>query len=62
LIFPDRLYEMQKDRINEALTRHGASESELTLTGEVYTLMVPSPSGTTVLTFNARTGELITSV
>ena len=58
LILPQRLFEMQKNPIGEAFSRHGVNESELMLRGETYTLTVPSPSGTTMLTFDARTGGL----
>lgn len=58
VLSPERLYLTQKDRIKEALDRHGDTESDLLLAGGVYTLTVPSPSGTTVLTFDARTGDV----
>jgi len=61
LVLPEQLYLQQRKTIDEALSRQGTSESELILKGEVYSLMIPSPSGTTVLTFNARTGDLIAS-
>jgi len=61
LILPQRLFTLQKNPIGEALSRHGVNDSELLLRGEAYTLTVPSPSGTTILTFDARTGELRSS-
>jgi len=56
LVLPKRLFEMQKNPIGEAYSRQGVNESELMLRGEIYTLTIPSPSGTTILTFDARTG------
>lgn len=61
LILPAQLYTQQKTPIGEALSRHGVNETELMLQGETYTLTVPSQSGTTVLTFDARTGGLRSS-
>jgi hypothetical protein len=61
MILPQRLFTLQKNPIGEALSRHGVNDSELLLRGEAYTLTVPSPSGTTILTFDARTGELRSS-
>jgi hypothetical protein len=58
LIPPEQLYAARRDRIREALDRHGATESDLLLARGVYTITVPSPSGTTVLIFDARTGEM----
>jgi len=56
LVLPKRLFEMQKNPIGEAYSRQGVNESELMLRGETYLLTIPSPSGTTILTFDARTG------
>jgi hypothetical protein len=57
IIPPEQLYAAKKDRIKEALDQHGATDSDLLLAGDVYTITVPSTSGTTVLMFDARTGE-----
>ncbi|MDD1651889.1 MAG: hypothetical protein LUO86_02505 [Methanomicrobiales archaeon] len=58
LILPTTLFAKQKTAIGEAFSRRGVNESELILRGDSYTLTVPSPSGTTVLVFDARTGEV----
>ncbi|MDD1653679.1 MAG: hypothetical protein LUQ64_03950 [Methanomicrobiales archaeon] len=58
VLSPDRLYATQKARIKEVLDRQGTTESDLLLAGDVYTLTVPSTSGTSVLRFDARTGAV----
>jgi hypothetical protein len=61
LMLPQKLFEIQKKPIDEAFSRHGVKEGELMIRGETCTFTVPSPSGTTVLTFDARTGGLRSS-
>ncbi|MDD1676882.1 MAG: hypothetical protein LUQ40_04000 [Methanomicrobiales archaeon] len=61
MVEPDVLYSSQSRAIGQAMTRHNTDVSNLELVGTTYTITFTSSGSITVLTFNARTGELLSS-
>jgi len=61
VVDPDVLYSSQSQVIGQAMTRHRTDVSNLELVGTTYTITFTSSGSITVLTFNAITGELLSS-
>jgi hypothetical protein len=58
---PDVLYGNQSPEIGRALARHSTGTSNLEIVGDTYTITVTSSGSISILSFNARTGELLSS-
>jgi hypothetical protein len=61
IILPDVLYGNQSSLLEQALTRHNTGTSNLEIVGNTYTITVTSSGTITILSFNAQTGELLSS-
>jgi hypothetical protein len=59
---PEALYEQQSALIGEKMRLYGTEESNLELKEGVYTITVASNTAMSMLTFDAGTGELISSI
>ncbi len=62
VLSPEALYEQQRDVIGEAMHLRNTTESSLHLEGEIYTVTVASKTDFAVISFNAVTGELISTL
>lgn len=61
VLTPDELYAQQSSLIKESLQEHNTTVSNLDLSDQIYTVTVTQGGSISVLTFDARTGELLLS-
>lgn len=62
VLLPTELYQNNQETIEDTMNRNGVEESELDLTDGMYTISVHTPTGLSLLRFNATTGESISNI
>ncbi len=57
ILLPTELYDQHRPEIEGTMATSGANETEMDLSGEIYTIAIRSSTGISLLRYNATTGE-----